>query len=65
MLEELYGIMEMHVIMVEEKIQICLYNYIKEVHYIFGESIMIRKSIWKEIEGFDKRYIPSYYEKQI
>jgi GT2 family glycosyltransferase len=38
------------------------YNYIKEVDYISGASILIRKSIWEKIGGFDKRYIPAYYE---
>ena len=38
------------------------YNYVKEVDYISGASIMIRKSIWKKIGGFDKRYAPSYFE---
>ena len=38
------------------------YNYIKEVDYITGASILIRKSIWEKIGGFDKRYIPAYYE---
>lgn len=38
------------------------YNYVKEVDYISGASIIIRNSIWKEIGGFDKRYIPAYYE---
>ena len=38
------------------------YNYIKVVDYISGASILIRKSIWDKIGGFDKRYIPAYYE---
>ena len=38
------------------------YNYVKEVDYISGASIIIRKSIWKKIGGFDKRFIPAYYE---
>ena len=38
------------------------YNYVKEVDYISGASILIKKSVWDEIGGFDKRYIPSYYE---
>ena len=38
------------------------YNYVKEVDYISGASIIIRKSVWKKIRGFDKRYIPAYYE---
>ena len=38
------------------------YNYVKEVDYISGASILIRKSIWDKIGGFDKRFIPAYYE---
>ena len=38
------------------------YNYVKEVDYISGASIMIRKSIWKKLGGFDKRFSPSYFE---
>ena len=37
------------------------YNYVKEVDYISGVSILIRKSIWDKIGGFDKRYIPAFY----
>lgn len=38
------------------------YNYAKEVDYISSASILIRKSIWERIGGFDKRFIPAYYE---
>ena len=38
------------------------FNYVKEVDYVSGASIMIRKSIWDEIGGFDVRYTPAYYE---
>ena len=38
------------------------YNYVKEVDYISGASIMILKSLWDEIGGFDLRFIPAYYE---
>lgn len=38
------------------------YNYVKEVDYISGSSIIIRKTVWEEIGGFDKRYNPKYYE---
>jgi len=38
------------------------YNYVKEVDYISGASIMVRTSVWKEIGGFDQRYIPAYAE---
>ncbi len=38
------------------------YNYVKEVDYISGASIMIRKSLWEEIGGFDDRFAPAYCE---
>lgn len=38
------------------------YNYIREVDYISGASIMVRTDLWKEIGGFDERYIPAYCE---
>lgn len=38
------------------------FNYIKDVDYISGASIMIRADLWKEIGGFDERFVPAYYE---
>ncbi|MEW6989399.1 glycosyltransferase [Colwelliaceae bacterium 6441] len=38
------------------------YCYVKEVDYISGASIMIRKDFWLEVDGFDERYVPAYYE---
>lgn len=38
------------------------YNYVKEVDYISGAAIMIRKSLWTEIGGFDEQFAPAYYE---
>lgn len=38
------------------------FNYVKEVDYISGASILITKALWDEIGGFDKRYIPAYCE---
>lgn len=38
------------------------YNYVKEVDYISGAAIMIKKDLWNEIGGFDERYTPAYYE---
>ncbi len=38
------------------------YNYIKEVDYISGASIMVRKNLWNVIGGFDERYTPAYCE---
>lgn len=40
----------------------CQYNYLKEVDYVSGASIMIRRSLWEEIGGFDPRFAPAYYE---
>lgn len=38
------------------------YNYVKEVDYISGACIMLSLNLWKEIGGFDQRFIPAYYE---
>lgn len=38
------------------------FSYVKECDYISGAAIMIRHSLWKEIGGFDERYVPAYYE---
>ena len=38
------------------------YNYVKEVDYISGAAIMIRKNLWNVIGGFDERYCPAYCE---
>src|SRR5699024_4947003 len=37
-------------------------NYVKEVDYISGCSIMIRADLWREIGGFDERFAPAYCE---
>lgn len=38
------------------------YNYVREVDYISGASIMIRKELWDVIGGFDERFAPAYCE---
>lgn len=38
------------------------FNYVKEVDYISGAAIMIRKSLWEEIGGFDELFNPAYCE---
>lgn len=38
------------------------YNYVKEVDYISGAAIMIRRNLWERIGGFDARYVPAYFE---
>lgn len=38
------------------------YNYVKEVDYISGAAIMIRKKLWQQLGGFDDQYVPAYCE---
>ncbi len=38
------------------------YNYVKEVDYISGAAIMVRRDLWEEIGGFDDYFAPAYYE---
>ena len=38
------------------------YNYVREVDYISGASIMLYKKLWDEIGGFDELFAPAYCE---
>lgn len=38
------------------------FNYVKEVDYISGAAIMIRKNLWEKIGGFDELFNPAYCE---
>lgn len=38
------------------------FNYVKDVDYISGAAIMIRKKLWDAIGGFDERFVPAYCE---
>ena len=38
------------------------YNYVKEVDYISGASMMVRSELWKQLGGFDERFVPAYCE---
>lgn len=38
------------------------FNYVKDVDYISGAAIMIRRDLWESIGGFDERYVPAYCE---
>lgn len=38
------------------------FNFVREVDYCSGAALLVRKSIWQAIGGFDMRYAPAYYE---
>lgn len=38
------------------------YNYVKDVDYISGASIMLPLKLWKQLGGFDERFAPAYCE---
>lgn len=38
------------------------YNYVKEADYISGAAIMIKRTLWNKIGGFDERFAPAYCE---
>ena len=38
------------------------FNFVREVDYCSGAALLVRKDLWEEIGGFDRRYSPAYYE---
>ncbi|MBP3974053.1 glycosyltransferase [Pseudoxanthomonas spadix] len=38
------------------------YGYLKQVDYVSGASIMLPRTVWEALDGFDERYVPAYYE---
>ena len=38
------------------------FNYRREVDYISGAAIMVRRSVFAELGGFDPEFAPAYYE---
>ncbi|MDR6936855.1 glycosyltransferase [Luteibacter sp. 3190] len=39
-----------------------VYNYTRETDYISGASIMLKRSLWETLGGFDELYLPAYFE---
>ena len=39
-----------------------VYNYVRESDYSSGASLLIRASLFRELDGFDELYLPAYCE---
>ncbi len=38
------------------------YNFVREVDYCSGATLMVKREVWEKIGGFDSRFKPAYYE---
>ena len=45
-----------------DKLNVSKYNFVREVDYCSGASLIVRKSILTKLGGFDPLYSPAYYE---
>jgi GT2 family glycosyltransferase len=39
-----------------------VYNYVREVDYCSGAALMVERSVFAGLGGFDERYAPAYFE---
>ncbi len=39
-----------------------LFGFVREVDYCSAASVIVRKSFWEELNGFDTQFAPAYYE---
>jgi GT2 family glycosyltransferase len=39
-----------------------IYGYVKPVDYVSGAAILLPRALWQQLDGFDVRYVPAYYE---
>lgn len=38
------------------------FNYLRETDYISGACVMLQRSLWEKLGGFDETFCPAYYE---
>jgi GT2 family glycosyltransferase len=38
------------------------YSYVRDVDYVSANGLMVTRSAWNAVGGFDERYFPAYYE---
>ncbi len=38
------------------------FNYQRDVDYVSGACMMLAKTLWDQLQGFDEHFLPAYYE---
>ncbi len=38
------------------------FNFVREVDYVSGAAMLVKRELWEKAGGFDQRYAPAYYE---